>query len=229
MGMNGENSGAIVFDLETLPIDSAEEFLESASAPDNYKDPIKIRDYIVAANAKAIGKCSLDPSLCRIAVAGWIGEGGHEPHVLAAVDETAERFLLAEFWKAVSLPGGGHRRTVSFYGLSFDWPVIITRSWLLNVPFSMPDVDKYNRAGHVDLYQRLTFRDAVPSHSLDFFAKRHGVVLPETDMIDGSQTADVIARGDWDTAIQHCRLDVLKTALIAQRIGLLLRDVAVSV
>lgn len=223
MGMNHENANALVFDLETLPIDSAATFLEEPEAPGNYKDPIKIREYIAEAKGKQLGKCSLDPSLCRIAALGFLHEGQVEPTVLVILDEREEKWALAQWWDQVGMAGGGHRRTVGFYGLSFDWPVIITRSWLLGVPFSMPDVDKYNRAGHADLYQRLTFRDAVPSHSLDFFAKRHGVVLPEEDTIDGSQVAEAIARGDWEVVRQHCRLDVLKTAGLAQRIGLLAR------
>lgn len=220
MGINNENAGAVVFDLETLPIDGAASFVEPASAPENYKDPIKIRDYIANANAKAVGKCSLDPALCRIAVLGALFEDDADPFIWTARTEDEERAALVAFWKTVTLASGAHRRTVSFYGLSFDWPVIIMRSWLLGVPFTMPDVDKYNRAGHVDLHQRLTARGAVPTHSLDFYAQRFGLDLP-ADTIDGSQIAATIAAGDWATAVEHCRLDVLKTAGIAQRIGVL--------
>ena len=84
----------------------------------------------------------------------------------------------------------------------------------------MPNLDKY-RTPHVDLHAKLTFNGATKhTHKLDFYAKRFGLPLPE-DTIDGSDIAAVIAAGEWQKAVDHCRLDVLKTAGIARRIGLL--------
>ena len=221
MGLNGENAGAIVFDLETLPIEGAASFLEPIEAPINYKDPIKIRDYIQDATVRAVDKCSVDPDLCRIAILGLLHEGDDEPVMMTAEDEVRERALLGMFWNIVGLGiGGGHRRTISFYGLSFDWPVIVQRSRYLGVPFTLPNLDKY-RTPHTDLHALFTFNGVTKhTHSLDFYAKRFDLQLPE-DPIDGSQIAAVIASGDWTAAVEHCRLDVLKTAGIARRIGAL--------
>jgi hypothetical protein len=124
------------------------------------------------------------------------------------------------FWNIVTTPGGSHRRTISFYGLSFDWPVIVQRSRYLGVPFALPTLDKY-RTPHTDLHALLTFNGATKhTHSLDFYAKRFGVQLP-ADAIDGSQIAKAVADGAWEKVTTHCRLDVLKTAAIAHRIGAL--------
>lgn len=222
MGMNGDNAGALVFDLETLPIEGAEKFidLEGIEAPSNYKDPVKIRDYIKNATVKAAEKACLDPDLCRIAVLGVLLEHEEEPVVMTAENEAREADLLRMFWNMVTIVAGSHRRTISFYGLSFDWPVIVQRSRYLNVHHVLPSLDKY-RTPHIDLHAKLTFNGVTKhTHSLDFYAKRFGLELPE-DTIDGSQIGAVIANGDWATAVEHCRLDVLKAAGIARRIGML--------
>jgi len=220
MGMDNEYASAVVFDLETLPIEGAVNFIEPIEAPLNFVDPTKIRDYIQKATLKAAEKCSTDPDLCRIAVLGWLPEGDTEPIVLRAEDEAQERAALGVWWDMVTTPGGSHRRTISFYGLSFDWPVIIQRSRYLGLLRAWPNLDKY-RTPHVDLFNVLTFHGSTKhSHGLSFYAKRFGLDLPE-DPIDGSQIAAVIAAGDWAAAEQHCRLDVLKTAMLAQRLGLM--------
>lgn len=220
MGLNNTNAGAVVFDLETIAVDGAKDFVEPVEAPSNYKDPIKIRDYIADGTVRALEKCSLDPDLCRLAVIGWLDEGDSEPIVTVVRNEGEEHAILRQFWMRVTLPGGGHRRSISFYGLSFDWPVIVQRSRYLGVPFAMPNLDKY-RTPHTDLHALLTFNGATKhTHSLDFYAKRFGVQLP-TDEIDGSQIAAAVAAGEWEKVVNHCRLDVLKTAAIAHRIGAL--------
>ena len=96
MGVNNENAGAIVFDLETLPIEGAEKFidLEGIEAPSNYKDPVKIRDYVASATLKAAEKACLDPDLCRVAILGLLHEGDDEPVLMTAEDEVRERTLL---------------------------------------------------------------------------------------------------------------------------------------
>lgn len=218
MGMNNADAGALVFDLETLPIEGAASYLEPIEAPSNYVNADAIDRYIAKATLKAAEDCSVDPDLCRIAVLGLLLEGQAEPMVRTAANENDERLLLSWFWNTVSLDGGGHRRTISFYGLSFDWPVIIQRSRYLDVRFAMPNLDKY-RTPHTDLHAKLTFNGAThKTHSLDFFAKRFKLALPE-DPIDGSKIAAVLAAGQWATAIQHCRVDVLRTAGLARRCG----------
>jgi uncharacterized protein YprB with RNaseH-like and TPR domain len=153
-------------------------------------------------------------------VLGVLPEGEDEPVVVTAETEEREAALLRMFWNMVTIAAGAHRRTISFYGLSFDWPVIVQRSRYLQVHHVLPNLDKY-RTPHVDLHAKLTFNGATnKTHSLDFYAKRFGLDLPE-DTIDGSQIAAVIAAGDWQQAVDHCRLDVLKTAAIARRIGVL--------
>lgn len=222
MGLNSDNATALVFDLETLPIEGADQFIDpdDVAAPINYVDPIKIRDYVRKATLKAAEKACLDPDLCRIAILGVLHEGEREPVMLTAETEAKEVALLQLFWSMVSGPGGWHRRTISFYGLSFDWPVIVQRSRYLGVPFSLPNLDKY-RTPHTDLHALLTFNGATgKTHKLDFYAKRFGLDLP-ADPIDGAQIGAVIAAGDWPKAVEHCRLDVLKAAGIARRIGVL--------
>lgn len=220
MGMDNLEAAAMVFDLETLPIESAADFMEPVEAPENYKDPIKIRAFIAEHTPKKLAKCSLDPDLCRIAVLGWLDEGEPEPIVVRILSEDEERCALRMFWQRVTTPGGSHRRTISFYGLSFDWPVIVQRSRYLGVVHSIPNLDKY-RTPHYDLHAKLTFNGATKhTHDLDFYAKRFGVPLPADD-IDGSQVAAAIEAGEWEKVLRHCRFDILKTAAIAHRIGAL--------
>jgi predicted PolB exonuclease-like 3'-5' exonuclease len=219
MSFDSLNARALILDVETVACDGAAAFLEPVDAPANYKDPIKIAEYIASASTKALDKCSLDPDLCRIVAIGWLLDGEPEPQIVIAETESQETTALEMFWDAAALPGGGVRRLASFYGLSFDLPVLIRRSQYLGVSYPLLNLDKY-RTPHLDLHARLTFNGVTKTHSLEFYVKRFGLVVPSDD-VDGSDIATLVAAGEWEKVRRHCEIDVLKTAALARRLGFL--------
>lgn len=207
---------AIIVDIECVGIDTASDYLEPVEAPANYKDPLKIAEYIKEATAKAIDRCGLDPDLCRIVALGS-GESDGGDKVIICRDEEMEAAALAAFWKRVTLPSGV-RTLVSFNGFGYDLPVLMRRSQLLSVSHPVISLDKY-RSTHIDLMQKLTWNGAIKAHKLSFYASRFG--WPTVDSVDGSQIAELVKAGDWQAVERHCLNDLAQTRFIAQKLKLI--------
>lgn len=219
MSYNSENGYPIVFDLETAPIADAADYLEPSSAPANYKDPEKIAAYLADAQQKALDKAALDLDLCRIVALGFDDStltSQLEPTIYTMpLGEPEERAMLREFWAKV-----GDRPLLGFNCLAFDIPVLLRRSLYLGVeprPFVM---SKYKHPGITDLMQVLSFDGLLPYRGLAFYVKRFGLDVP-ADAHTGSDIGQLVAAGNWPAVAEHCRIDVIKTRLLAQRIGLL--------
>jgi hypothetical protein len=213
-------SQALVLDLETAAIDRAPEFVETPTAPSNYKDEAKIAAYVADAKQAAIDKCGLDPDLGRIVCLGWMLEGRDiEPIVVPCRAEVDEAVALREFWKEVLLPNGSHRRIVTFNGLGFDLPFLMRRSLYLGVVYPHLNIDRY-RTPHIDLCARLSFNGVLKPHSLRFYAKRFSLPIDE-DPVIGSDIPHLIRDGSdtsWRAIQNHCKSDVRTTYLLASRL-----------
>ncbi len=205
---------ALVLDVETVALDDAAEFIEEPEAPSNWKDPEKIAAYIKDARAKAIGRCALDVDLCRVVCLGWHRTIDSEPRLLHAGTATYEAAMIAAFWNHAE----DTDQIIGFNILGFDLPVLIRRSQYLGVPVPALNLDRY-RTPHVDLMERLSFNGKLKYRSLDFYCKRFGIDVP--DEHSGKDIAALVQAGDWDGVASHCRCDVLKTKMLAERIGVL--------
>ncbi len=215
MGLNNENARRVVFDLETAPIvDAAEYLIEPISAPSNYKDPDKIAAFIAEAQTKALDKCSLDPDLARIVALGWQAEDGPVT-VRTCQDEEQERDAINEFWN-VRFKYQSH--VVGFNCLAFDLPVLLRRALYLNADRPDIQIDKFKHPSVSDLQQILSFNGTSPWHSLDFYTKRMGIIVP--DVLTGAEIGQAVQEGRWSDIAAHCQADVVKTAALAQRLGL---------
>lgn len=208
---------AIIVDIECVGIETASDYLEPVEAPSNYKDPLKIAEYIKDATAKAIDRCGLDPDLCRIVALGS-GEAEGGDSVIICRDEETEAATLAAFWKRVVNAAGVVRPLVSFNGFGYDLPVLMRRSQLLGVEHPVLSLDKY-RSSHIDLMQKLTWNGAIKAHKLSFYASRFG--WPTVDSVDGSQIAELVKAGDWKSVESHCLNDLAQTRFIAQKLKLI--------
>lgn len=206
----------MIIDIETFALDEAAQFIEEPTAPSNYKDTEKIAAYIADAKAKAVSRCALDPDLCRIVAIGWHHEDGRGCGVEIAPHENQERALLAEIWFAAAKLD----RLVGFNLLAFDLPVMIRRSQYLGVevPSTIVNLDKY-RTPHVDLMMRLSFNKTITAHSLDFYCRRFGIQVEDAN--SGKDVDALVRAGAWDAVAAHCRADVIKTRLLAERLGIL--------
>lgn len=211
MGFNGENARKIVLDLETAPIDGAAEYLESVDAPANYKDPEKIAAYQREAQAGQLAKAALDPDLCRIVALGW--QHGEDAQSVLCQSEDMEAIHLMDFWERFR---GAH--FIGYNILGFDLPVLLRRSLYLGVKAPAIQVDKYRHPQVTDLLMLLSNNGAQKFRSLSFYLKRFG--LPATDG-KGSEVPALVAAGDWAAVEAHLRADLLATASLAQRVGVL--------
>jgi predicted PolB exonuclease-like 3'-5' exonuclease len=210
---------SIVFDVEAVAIDSAGNYLEPVAAPGNYKDPEKIAAYCAQAQQEQLAKAALDIDLGRIVALGLLLEHEAEPTVVIARDEQDERDLLAGFWPLVTRTGFTRPTLVGFNCLGYDLPLMLRRSLYLGVPAPRFQMGKYRHDGIDDLMLTLSFDGAVKYRGLSFYCKRFNIDVP--DETSGKDIATLHAAGDWDGIAAHCKADVLKTAKLAQRIGVL--------
>lgn len=212
MGYDGENAQRVIFDIETAPLHDAADYLEPAEAPANYKDPIKIADYIAAKHAENVDRCGLDVDLCRVVAIGWQVEGRHACALTASSPET-EAALINEFWNIV-----GPRHLVGFNCLKFDLPVLIRRAQYLGAYVPSVQIDKYRHPSVTDLQMVLSFNGAINFRGLRFYAKRFGI--PVTDATTGADIARLVQVEDWPAVIAHVQSDVTTTAALAAKLGL---------
>lgn len=211
---------AVVFDCETVSIDSAAVYLEPACAPANYKDEAKIAAFIEQANREALAKAALDIDLARIVALGVIGDTNQTPQVLLAKDENDERALLTWFWDLVGTRRHEQPTLIGFNCIGYDLPLMLRRSLYLDVATPRLPINRYRHDGIEDLMLALSFDGSQKFRGLSFYAKRFGLDVTADDNT-GKDIAALVAAGDWDAVTAHCRCDVEKTAALARRMGLL--------
>lgn len=209
-GTKGDSS-VICVDLETISIDNAAAFVKPAA---NLKDEAKKAASIEERAAKA----ALNPWLCRIVALGWCEETDDVEHVEVCNNEATEARILREFWARAVDERGKLRPLVFFNGLSFDGPVLVARSMLLNVRHPEVNLDRF-RSPHIDLFQKLTFGDREKALSLKFFCERFGINTD--DAFTGAMIGQLYADGDWESIRRHCASDVRLTRQLAERLGVM--------
>lgn len=202
----------VIFDVETVAIADAGQYLEPASAPANYKDEAKIAAYIAEANKAALGKAALDPDLCRVVCIGMARGGSVD--ISTAPNEAHEREILKWFWQDI-----GNAHLCGFNVLDFDLPVLMRRSLYLGVDYPRIDISRYRHDRVTDLMQMLSFDGKLKFHGLSFYCKRFGI--PDTDQSTGADIAGMVERGEWEAVAAHCRSDVEKTRALAERLGVI--------
>ena len=199
-----------VIDIETVASPQVENLLDPVKAPSNWKDVFKIQVYQQEKLAERIATASLEPDLCEIVALGFMR--GDERQITTRADAD-ELILLDHFWERVN-----ECRLLGFNIFGFDLPVLIRRSQLLGLDYPNLNIDRY-RTPHIDLAERLSFNGKLQYRSLNFYCRRFGI--PNDDTTAGSDIAGLVAAGEWDVVKNHCESDIRKTALLAQRLGLL--------
>jgi len=207
----------LVFDVESYAIDKAADYLEPATAPANYKDPLVIATYIEKANAEQLAKAALDVDLARIVCLGI--DDGSGPLCATATNEDEERELLIAFW--LRLTGPKVRPTlVGFNCLGFDLPLLLRRSLYLDVKAPKLQMGKYRHDGIEDLMLALSFDGALRYRGLGFYARRFGLDVP-VDANSGSDVAALVRDGNYDAVAAHGRCDIGTTMALARRMGVI--------
>lgn len=201
-----------VLDVATTAIDGAADYLEPASAPSTYKDPVKIAEYVQAKTAERAGKAALDLDLARISMIGLYLDCGFVSRQVATEIDEAE--ALRWLFRLVD-----DCTIVTFNGLRYDLPLILRRCLYLGVTAPDWPLDRY-RTPHVDLWQRLSLNGQVDAKSLGFYARRLGW----TDLVkplSGAEEAAAPAAGRWDELRASVEHDVRACHRLAQRMGVI--------
>jgi predicted PolB exonuclease-like 3'-5' exonuclease len=128
-----------------------------------------------------------------------------------------EAGMLAEFGRQLEAE---KPQLVSYNGRGFDLPVLALRSLRHGLPLPYLAGGGEARqvssgAPHLDLCELLGGRGL----GLDAAARLIG--LPGKQGMDGSQVAELHARGDWATLRRYCLSDVVQTGFLLLRIRLL--------
>ena len=218
MSYNGEalnDIGPVVVDLETAGLPNAADFLEPVIPDARMKDPEKIKADIEAKTISRMEKLALDWNVGRIVCLGWWTERDGLI-VQPCQNETEEACAIESFWEDCR-----HRLIVGFNIKAFDLRFLVQRSRYLNIPHPILDFSKYSRKGIHDLYLDLTFGDGTYDQgamrrTLKAFCKRFGI--PCDDGIDGKDIGALVAAGDWDAVVAHCKSDVELTVALARRL-----------
>lgn len=224
MGYENQGVEAIVLDIETAAHAQAADFLEPVSAPANYKDAAKIDAAKRERADKQLAGAALDPAVNRIVAVGWATTRQPDPVVEVCRDETIEACVLEQLWKMVVI-NTGVRRLITFNGISFDLPTLLTRSSLLGVDAPILNLSKYEKNPNTDLMLRLSHYGLLPYHGLQFWLKRYAIEIPAPPDIVALTGADIprlVAENtsqSWDLIKAHCELDIRQTLALAKRIG----------
>src|SRR3990167_16086 len=207
MGYNNDQAHVtgkswLAFDIETCPMPGCADYLtDPVEAPSNWKDPIKIAQYINEAKQKQIAKAGLDLDLCEI-VALAIQFPEPERIYAQTRESWSEADMLDGFWRFVRTIQREGGNLVGFNCLGFDLPVLLRRSLYLGVDVPRVAIDKYRHEGVVDVAHELTFGGRTTWRSLAFYKKRFNLDVPD-DPHDGADIARLVAENNWAAVEAH--------------------------
>jgi DNA polymerase III epsilon subunit-like protein len=101
-------------------------------------------------------------------------------------------------------------RLVTFNGIGFDVPVLITRCRLLGIKPPALDLRKYGSKDITDVMADLCLGldpdKAIMRRSQKAMAARFGIA--STDTTSGADVAAMAARGDYEAIAAHCQADI---------------------
>src|SRR5262245_2013717 len=214
MGYNDEGiDGCILFDIETVPLNEAAMYLEPVEAPSNYKDPLKIEEYVRGKEREQLERAALDLDLCRIVAIGSLLPDQDEPEVQLAIDEQDEAEMLRQFFLLADA-----QHFVGFNILDFDLPILLRRALYLGVQAPYIALDRYRHPRVLDLLQVLSYNGKLKYRSQAFYCKRFRLDV-EDYCYDGKDVPQLVARGQIAELKHHVTCDVRQLSALAKRLG----------
>jgi predicted PolB exonuclease-like 3'-5' exonuclease len=211
----------IILDLESHAIaDAATYLIELVEAPANWKDPVKIEQYIKDAKQAQLDKAALDIDLARIVCLGVADPAENGKVTTTLRDEREERVGVAHFFDTFySKNPMDWPILVTFNGLGFDLPLLLRRALYLGVKAPNIQIDRYKHPHVIDLMAILNLDGRLKSHSLAFYCQRFGIQVDDEN--SGKDIAALIAADNWHAVECHCASDVQATYQLAKRMGVI--------
>lgn len=214
-------SRLLMLDIETAPIEGVESFLGRIIPPANYSKPESIAKYIEEKTAEEKNRTSLDPDLCRVVALAFQFQGDPTIKGGVAKDEAQEKVLISRLWEVVRAEPF-FPTLCGFNVAGFDIPVLLRRSLFLGIhappirlgryAYQMKNVNDLQITLTMDRHEKFRMR------SKDWWLKR--LKIDETDNpCTGADVGALIALGDFDTVLAHCKADVANEVKIAQFLG----------
>ena len=220
----------LVFDIETVPDIATGRRLHPSLADLSDTDA---EQAMVALRLQESDSQFMRLPLHKIACLSflWIdpNKGGLEKFSLKSLSlqDKSEADILSTFFRAFDK----QPNLVSWNGSGFDLPVILYRAMhhKLTAPALLDETGngrKYNNylnryhERHLDLMDKLTLFTGFTRQPLDLVATLCGYAGKqdgEGAKMDGSQVADLVRAGDWQTLTTYCEGDVLNTWLVYLR------------
>jgi len=210
----------LFFDIETIPNIDPEKYAQTLEikAPGNYKDPVKIEEYIsekrLSIVRDVIKSASLNPIYGRVVSAAIRYEGqtfsicsNTEQDIINYVsDFVDDRDTL---WRKT--------RIITFNGKSFDVPFFNIRAKRK----ILPEVSKYQQEVHFDALLYVNNFGSFNSGVLSFSQQAIARILGISEGIgNGGEVYDYYLNQDFDKIVAHNESDVEQLEKICVELGI---------
>jgi len=199
----------LVFDIETIP--------QRAPLSDTQSEELtkKLNNYL----AKRIDTDTEEARRLLMGTSPYFGEvvciglgfdsanGEFKTKALIGTEEE----LLTEFWNIVK---GFNGTYVSYNGLEFDVPFIISRSMKLGIaPTNKTFIEtrRFQKHPHFDVKQIMSDWDRYRSCTLNLACDHLGIVSPKEGEIKAKDVAQAFADGHIDKIAEYCLRDIEAT------------------
>lgn len=227
--MNLFLANTITLDIETIP-DQSEGSFERAvsriSAPSNYKDPVKIAEYINDKAVDAWRKTSLDGSYGEVLAIGFAFEDepaqtlmrtqvSDDPFQLSSEADLLNAFFAAMYHRYGQVPP----RWIGHFIGRFDLRFLYHRCVIHGIvtPLDLrPDYAPWNPDIHDTSY--MWTGERAGGVALDELADILSLPNPKS-LLDGSEIWDAVLAGEFELIRRYCEVDVetTRTAYLRMR------------
>lgn len=235
----------IYFDIETIPAQSdrdiaflreeAEKEIASIKAPSNYKDEVKIAEYIAAKRSEVEAsfddryrKTSFDGAMGQIVCISYAINDGEPFHHFSSNWKDDEAQIISSFYNDIKLhynPNSSQRPVFIGHNIiGFDLRFLFQRSVILGiqpplfVPFKAKPWDDSvfdTMTAWAGVGNRVSLAKLCKVFDLDAKGTEIG------DEIDGSKVWDFVREGRIEDVAKYCGGDVIRTRAIHKRLTFL--------
>lgn len=207
----------IIFDIETVGenFDSLDEasreyFLKFAQTEEERAEARNsLSFYPLTAQIVAIGMLEAEGAKGFV----FFQNGSGQPQSFKEGDvqyvSGTEKEILQHFWTQIK----PYERFVTFNGRVFDCPFLMLRSAIHKVRPSKNLVPyRYSYTNHIDLYDQLTFYDALRRRfGLHLWCRAFGIKSPKEEGISGLDVKGLYEAGRYLDIARYCGRDIVAT------------------